>query len=94
MFGLGPTEMLVVGVIALLLFGSRLPDVARGLGKSVVEFKRGLNDVQDEVRGATASATSSYSSSSSQSTRSSRRIEDREEAAAPKFEPPPSDEAA
>ena len=47
-FGIGPMEMLVVGVIALLLFGKRLPEVARGLGKSITEFKRGLRDVGAE----------------------------------------------
>lgn len=47
-FGIGPMEMLVVGVIALLLFGKKLPEVARGLGKSVTEFKRGLRDVGAE----------------------------------------------
>lgn len=88
MFGLGPTELLVVGAIALLLFGSRLPEVARGLGKSVVEFKRGLNGIEDEVRGATSAATSAYSAPAT-SSRPSRSIEDREEMTAPKFEPPP-----
>lgn len=47
-FGIGPMEMLVVGVIALLLFGKKLPEVARSLGKSVTEFKRGLRDVGAE----------------------------------------------
>ena len=47
--GIGPTEMLIVGVIALLLFGKRLPEVARSLGKSVNEFKGGLNEVKQGV---------------------------------------------
>jgi sec-independent protein translocase protein TatA len=47
-FGIGPMEMLVVGVVALLLFGKKLPEVARGLGKSITEFKRGLRDVGAE----------------------------------------------
>lgn len=44
----GPMEMIIFGIIALLLFGKRLPEVARGLGKGIVEFKKGLNDVGDE----------------------------------------------
>jgi sec-independent protein translocase protein TatA len=44
--------MLILGVIALLLFGSRLPEVARSLGKSLTEFKRGLKGVQDEFTSA------------------------------------------
>jgi sec-independent protein translocase protein TatA len=50
MFGLSPVELLVIGGLAVLLFGSRLPGVARSLGKSMTEFKRGLNDIQDEMR--------------------------------------------
>jgi sec-independent protein translocase protein TatA len=41
---LGPMEMIVVGGIFLLLFGSRLPSVMRSLGQSVTSFKSGLND--------------------------------------------------
>ncbi len=49
MFGLGGWEMGVVAFIALLVFGKNLPKVARGLGEGVVEFKRGLQGLQDEV---------------------------------------------
>ena len=45
----GGLELVVVLLLGLLLFGRRLPDVARSLGKSVVEFKRGLKDIKDEV---------------------------------------------
>ncbi len=51
MFGIGPMELVIVGVIGLLLFGKRLPDVARNLGKGMNEFKRGLQGIEDEVRG-------------------------------------------
>jgi sec-independent protein translocase protein TatA len=46
----GPQEMMVVGVIALLLFGKRLPEVAKNLGKGLSEFKKGMQGFQDEVR--------------------------------------------
>ena len=77
--GIGPTEMIVFGVIAVLLFGSRLPSVARSLGKSIVEFKKGMNDLQDEVR------TSVHSEPKA-------RVGYREdsEPTSPKFEPPKS----
>lgn len=42
--GLGGGEMLVIGLIALLLFGTRLPKLARSLGQSVNEFKQGMKD--------------------------------------------------
>jgi len=48
MFGIGTTEMIIVGVVAVLLFGSRLPKVARSVGQSIVEFKRGFLEVEAE----------------------------------------------
>ncbi|MBP7936383.1 MAG: twin-arginine translocase TatA/TatE family subunit [Phycisphaerae bacterium] len=45
----GGGEMIILGIIGLLIFGNRLPEVAKSLGKSVVEFKRGLSGVQDEI---------------------------------------------
>ena len=52
MFGIGITELLIVLGILLLLFGTRLPSIARSMGKSITEFKRGMHDdddVQDRV---------------------------------------------
>ena len=49
---LGPMEMMVVGFIALLIFGNRLPTVMRSLGKSVTEFKKGVSGVEDSVENA------------------------------------------
>src|SRR5580765_7091113 len=47
-----PMHILVVLVIGLLLFGKRLPEVGRSLGKGIVEFKKGLKGVEDEVETA------------------------------------------
>ena len=46
MFGLGHWEMLVAGLVALLIFGSRLPSAARGMARSVVAFRQGLREVE------------------------------------------------
>jgi len=43
-FGLGPMEFLIVGIVVLLLFGSRLPGVMRSLGQSITQFKVGMNE--------------------------------------------------
>jgi sec-independent protein translocase protein TatA len=50
MFGLGVTEVVVIGIVGILLFGNRLPTIARSVGSSFVQFKKGLNDVEDEVK--------------------------------------------
>ena len=46
----GPWELAIIAIIALILFGRRLPEVGKSLGKGIVEFKKGLKDVQDEVQ--------------------------------------------
>jgi len=48
----GPTELIVILVVALLLFGKRLPSVGRSLGRGIVEFKNGLKGVKDDVEDA------------------------------------------
>ncbi len=49
MFGLGYQELLLILVIVLILFGAqRLPDLARSLGSSVKEFKKGVNELQKD----------------------------------------------
>src|SRR5437868_15285446 len=48
----GVTEWIIIGVFGLLIFGKRLPEVGRSLGKGIVEFKKGLKGVEDEVEEA------------------------------------------
>jgi len=45
-------ELLIIAFIGLLLFGRRLPEVGRSLGKGIVEFKKGLRGIDDEVEDA------------------------------------------
>jgi sec-independent protein translocase protein TatA len=48
----GTWEIVLVLVIALLLFGTRLPKVARSLGQGVTEFKKGVKGITDDVESA------------------------------------------
>ena len=48
----GPMEMIIIGVIVLLLFGNRLPSTMRSLGRGIVEFKKGVQGIEDEVEKA------------------------------------------
>jgi sec-independent protein translocase protein TatA len=47
-FGLGPMEIVIVALVVLLLFGNRLPTLMRSLGQGVVEFKKGVQGVEDD----------------------------------------------
>ncbi|MFO0892875.1 MAG: twin-arginine translocase TatA/TatE family subunit [Isosphaeraceae bacterium] len=91
---LGLLEMLLVMGVAVLLFGKRLPEVGRSLGRGIIEFKKGLSDVsQDLDYGSSAGGSTSYSSSYAYG--GSRRYDERPmgegaytEASVPKFEVP------
>ena len=49
-FGIpGGFEWIIILIVALLIFGKRLPGTMRSIGKGIVEFKKGLKDVNDEV---------------------------------------------
>jgi len=50
-FGLGGQEILLLLVLGVLLFGRKLPEIGRSLGKTVVEFKKGVKGLEEEVSG-------------------------------------------
>ncbi|MDD6778603.1 MAG: twin-arginine translocase TatA/TatE family subunit [Bacteroidales bacterium] len=50
LFNMGTGEIIIIAIIILLLFGGRkIPELMRGIGKGVRNFKEGLNDVTDEI---------------------------------------------
>jgi sec-independent protein translocase protein TatA len=48
-FNLGPMEIVVILIVGVLLFGRRLPQVGHYLGKSIIEFKRGVKGLEDDL---------------------------------------------
>src|SRR5688572_11347742 len=84
--GMGMQELMIVGVVAVLLFGKRLPEVAKSLGQSYSQFRKGLNDLHASID-YTGTYTPPKSKPSSRS--SYDDYEDYDEPTAPKFVPPP-----
>jgi len=56
-FNLGAQEMLILLIIGVLLFGRKLPEVGRYLGKGIVEFKKGIKGLEDSDFDPSATAT-------------------------------------
>jgi sec-independent protein translocase protein TatA len=79
MFGLGFPEMMALMILGVLLFGKNLPSVGRSLGKGLMEFKKGLQGVEDDVAGHLSRIDS---------TPESPRPPQRVAATAPKFSEP------
>ena len=78
-----PTHLVIIGVVAVLLYGRRLPEVARTAGRGLMQLKQGLRGIQDELTSAI--------NTPDQVTRGDTDMEDRVIATAPKFEPPASE---
>lgn len=67
-FGMpGWQELLILGVIGLLIFGKRLPEVGRSIGKGIVEFKKGLAGIDEEVEQAVHEKSKSSSTNNIES---------------------------
>jgi sec-independent protein translocase protein TatA len=90
MFGLGPSELVIVGIVAVLLFGKNLPQVAQKIGRHYRDFRRSLNDLQSQVNFNEAFDSAPVKSKP----RRTYDYDDYEEVSAPKFEPPPAPPSA
>jgi sec-independent protein translocase protein TatA len=48
--GIGSAELILIAIVAVVLFGSKLPEVARSVGQSYTQFRKGLNDIQSSIK--------------------------------------------
>lgn len=80
MFGLGFQEIAVILLLGVLLFGRKLPDIGRSLGKTVVEFKKGVSGLEEEI--GTGSSSSSKAAIEPEPVRPPQRVTQ----SAPRFE--------
>lgn len=81
-----PIQMLLLGAIAVLLFGKRLPEVGRSVGKQLFELRKSLRSIEDVIQNAgNSTETGDFSAERTYQ----HHAEDHDEATAPKFEPPP-----
>jgi sec-independent protein translocase protein TatA len=88
-FGLGPMELLVIAILGVLLFGRKLPEISKYLGKSIIEFKKGMKGLEDHIDdGYAPSHTQPGAAQHPQATEAIRPPQ-RVVATAPKFEDAP-----
>jgi sec-independent protein translocase protein TatA len=80
-----PVQLFIVAAIALLIFGKRLPEVMRGLGKGITEFKKGMSGIEDEINRSSYTPPQNYHEPPRP-----LPLEERHEMTAPKFQPPTS----
>jgi len=86
MFGLSVQELVIVGVVAVLLFGKNLPDVAKKFGGMYRDFRKSLDDLRSQV-----DFTDTFNSAPSKPKprKSYSDFDDIDDISAPKFQPPP-----
>ena len=99
--GMGMMEVMVIGGIAVMLFGKNLPSVARKFGKTYREFRKGLSEFQSQVRvddyvndvysDIDDDSINTSSSASGADDWSAEDFDDYSPPSAPMFEPPPSE---
>ena len=90
MFGLGPLELMVIGVIAVMLYGKQLPDVGLKVGKSLAELRRQWSTISQDLD-VTGEIKSRHGQARTDSRRLSRQFDDEESAqTSPAFDPPDS----
>lgn len=71
-------EWIVLLVLGLLIFGRRLPEVGRSVGRSIVEFKKGIKGIEEEIESETTAAAKKDSRQELPNTTANRTAQARE----------------
>lgn len=87
MFGLGFQEIILLLLLGVLLFGRKLPDIGRSLGKTVVEFKKGVSGMEEELHSGTTGGGARPAAIEPEPVKPPQRVTP--SAAAPKFDDAP-----
>jgi sec-independent protein translocase protein TatA len=87
---LTPTTMIVLGILGVLIFGRRMPEVGRALGQTIIQFKKGMRGLEDDIDGGggvfgNSSPTAAAPPAPVEQIRAPQRVA----ATAPKFEDTP-----
>ena len=86
--GIGTSELLIIGALAVLLFGSKLPEVARNFGRSYQQVRKGLTDLQSSFT-ADANAPAKFDSRHEKIAHYKDAVDELETPPPPRFEPTP-----
>ena len=88
---IGIMEMVALAIVAVILFGERLPEVARQVGGVYREFRKHIHSVQSEFMAATDEVTRDKKKPFRPARSTADSLDDRDEPTAPRFEPPPAE---
>ncbi len=82
---IGIWELMVLGIVAIVLFGKRLPEVARNVGRGYGELRKGLTELQSSI-------STEIDNTDERPTSEPVNMDDYDEPTAPRLEPPPVDD--
>ena len=91
---IGYQELVVIAAVAVILFGGRLPEVARTLGHSYQQFRKGLSDLQSSLNSEVVESYEEKPSYRNSLPDYSDSQEDIAEPIGPRFEPPEADQTS
>jgi len=85
---MGPGTVILILLLGVLLFGGRLPEMARDIGKGLLEFQKGMNEWGNEAKKTIFDEPSAVAKATEEDPVPTPKPKTQQETSAPKFEPP------